>query len=121
MNTCQKWKSRLSGIACAGDGSSGWAKSSSSTADAFSENTEKLTPPSTTRAPTGCARPGSTTVAGFTNDRADEQENNGYREQPPGSDSVVRQYPCARESDRQAGGDAPVVADDEVPPEAAEA
>src|SRR6202795_1157841 len=113
MNTCQKWKSRLSGIACAGDGSSGWAKSSNSTADAFSENTEKLTPLSTTRAPTGCARPGSTTVARLTNDRAREQERDRKREQPPGREPVVCQHPRAREGDRQAGGDAPVVADDE--------
>src|SRR5439155_24039469 len=60
---CQKWKLRFctgsNGIVATGSASLWASKSSSSTAVASSEKTEKLTPPSSTVAPSGCGRPRS--------------------------------------------------------------
>src|SRR4051812_38596442 len=60
---CQKWKLRFcsgsNGIVATGWRSSCASKSSSSTPVASSEKSAKLTPPSSTVAPSGCGRPRS--------------------------------------------------------------
>src|SRR5437764_14669968 len=53
-------------------------------------------------------------------DRAREQQRDGDRQHPPRVDSYVRQQRRESDRERDAHRDAPVVADDEVPPEAAE-
>src|SRR6516225_3862327 len=52
--------------------------------------------------------------------RLHEQQGDRDREQPPRVDALVREEPHERERHREPDGDAPVVPDDEVPPEAAE-
>src|SRR5262249_32346159 len=48
-------------------------------------------------------------------------EHDGRRDDPPGRDAVVGEAGAEADRDREADGNAPVVADDEVPPEAGEA
>src|SRR5207342_1493705 len=55
-----------------------------------------------------------------TSQRFGENQRDAGREQPPRIDAVVGEQVRDPESDGYAGGNVPVVADDEVPPEAAE-
>src|SRR6266542_2176414 len=73
-------------------------------------------PPSSARG----RRARASALDGSAAQRQREHECDRGREEPPRVHAVVRQECGERESDRNACGDAPVVADDEVPPEAAE-
>src|SRR6266852_4846413 len=63
---------------------------------------------------------GSVAAAGFALDRLREQEPDGEREQPPRRDTVMLEQPGEAERHGKARRHAPVVADDEVPPETQE-
>jgi putative restriction endonuclease len=59
--------------------------------------------------------------AGRTPKRLRQDEHDGRRHDPPSGDTVLRERGAEAEGHDEARGDAPVVADDEVPPEAGEA
>src|SRR6266508_5690509 len=72
--------------------------------------------PSSARGP----RARASAPVGSASQRQREHDCDRGREEPPRVHALVRQECGERESDRDACGHAPVVADDEVPPEAAE-
>src|SRR6267154_835084 len=63
----------------------------------------------------------SASAARLAPDRSGEDERDRDRQQPPRDDVVVCKQPGESERDGEAHRDAPVVAHDEVPPEASEA
>src|SRR5258706_10295483 len=63
----------------------------------------------------------SASAARLAPDGSAEYERDRNRQQPPRGDVAVRKQPGESERDGEADGNAPVVADDEIPPEASEA